>query len=95
MPASIRDDTLVVMLGAAAVTSDGRLTFTFVRLVSESRCPANVVCVWEGDAAVRLRGASPDGSTEATIHTALEPKVFEIGGARVSLLQRTGLQRPG
>jgi hypothetical protein len=34
---------------------DTGLTVTFVSVIEDSRCPAGVSCVWEGDAAVRIR----------------------------------------
>jgi hypothetical protein len=81
------DDTVTLQLGQRAFTRDRSLQLTYVRLVSESRCPANAICVWQGDAAVQLRTESLDDSLEATVHTALDPKVLEIGGNRISLLE--------
>jgi hypothetical protein len=86
LPAANVDDTLRIGLGKVASTRDGGLTLIFVRQVAESRCALNVVCVWQGDAAVRLRAESRTGAVEATIHTALEPKSYEAGGYRISLL---------
>jgi hypothetical protein len=81
------DDTLTATLGQTATTRDGALAVTFVRLVNESRCPANAVCVWEGDAAVRLHGRTRSDAVETTIHTRLDPKVLEVRGYKVSLLE--------
>jgi len=59
----------------------------FVRLVADSRCAANVVCVWQGDAAVRLELATPQaGAVEGTLHTTLEPKTLDASGYTLSLL---------
>lgn len=85
-PAASTDDTLTIALGEDASTRDRGLAVTFVRQDSESRCPANVVCVWQGDAGVRLRAKSAVGIVEATIHTARDPKVIEVGGYRISLV---------
>ena len=81
------DDTVTVHLGQRAVTRDRSVQLTYVELVSESRCPANAICVWQGDAAVQLRAAAVGASVDTTIHTARDPKVLEIGGNRVSLLE--------
>ncbi len=45
--------TFIIQEGATAQQRD--LTITFVRIVADSRCPANVQCVWEGNAEVELR----------------------------------------
>lgn len=81
------DDTVRVPLGQEASTRDGRLTLRYVKLVNESRCPANAVCVWQGDAAVQLEAQGAGGTASVTIHTALEPKVLELSGYQVSLLE--------
>ena len=86
VPAANVDDTVRISLGRVASTRDGGLTLIFVRKVAESRCAVNVVCVWQGDAAVRLRAESSTGAVEATIHTTLEPKSYEAGKYRISLL---------
>ena len=85
-PPSAIDDTLSIPLGKQAVTHDGGLRLTFVRLEADSRCPTNVVCVWQGDAAVRLSGSSAAGAIEAAIHTALEPRTFNVNGYTIYLL---------
>ena len=80
------DDTLRIPLGRQAVTRDGGLRLTFVRLEADSRCPTNVVCVWQGDAAVRLSGSSAAGAIEAAIHTTLEPRTFDVNGYTIHVL---------
>lgn len=48
-------------LGAAqmALVGDTGLTLTFDRVGSDSRCPVDVQCIWEGDATVNLTAAQP------------------------------------
>jgi len=86
LPVTSGSDTLTIAVGTEVSTRDRGLAVTFVRQVSESRCPANVVCVWQGDAAVRLKAVSRNGTVEATLHTELEPKTLEVGGYRISVL---------
>lgn len=81
------DDTVRVQLGGSALTRDRSLQLTYVRLVSESRCPANAICVWQGDAAVRIAARAVGAAMDTTIHTALDPKVIAIGSNQVSLLE--------
>lgn len=79
MPASIsqtpaRADTLSIRLGQTATADGGRLEVRFETRVADSRCPANVVCVWQGDAHVqiitRVAGGAP---VTSALHSTLEP----------------------
>ncbi len=81
------DSTLIVVLGETASTPDGKLRLTFVKLESDSRCPANAVCVWQGDAATRLRVQAGGNDVDTTLHTTLEPRLIEVGGILLSLLE--------
>jgi hypothetical protein len=63
------------------------LRITFERVEDDSRCPRAVVCVWAGDAAVRLRLDHPLGQEVATLHTGLDPKQAAHAGYVVRLLR--------
>jgi hypothetical protein len=59
---------------------------TFEKVTQDSRCPLNVICVWEGDGAAMLTLRGYDGSVAAcTLHTTLEPKSAIINGLSISL----------
>jgi hypothetical protein len=61
---------------------------TFVRVVEDSRCPMDVVCVWEGNAVVELGIRAGTGPTfPMQINTTLEPRATEWNGARVTILE--------
>lgn len=63
--------------GERASVDDGRLLITFLAVASDSRCPADVVCGWQGDAAMlfRLESAVAESPTIVdTIHTELQPR---------------------
>jgi hypothetical protein len=81
------DDTVTVRLGESAMTRDRSVRLGYVKLVSESRCPANAICVWQGDAAVQLEAEVVGVAVDTTIHTALDPKVITIGANEISLLE--------
>ena len=60
---------------SATVTgSPSRITFTTVR--EDSRCPTNVVCVWEGDAKIEIT-VSRNGAPPATAILSLHPPTTE------------------
>jgi hypothetical protein len=80
-------DTLHIAVGAERVTADGRLAIRFLERVSDDRCPANVVCVWAGDARVRLAVRSATSSTETVIGMNLEPKAIIAAGYRITVAE--------
>ena len=55
------------------------LSIQFVRVVSDSRCPKGVTCIWEGDAVVAVR----------VIADAVEPETLELHTADVSRREGT------
>ena len=79
------DDTVRVVRAQPTRVDGGRLTITYTD-GSDSRCPANAVCVWMGDAAVSLRLEAGGAAATPTLHTALEPKTATHGGYTVTLL---------
>jgi hypothetical protein len=83
----IVDDTLHIALGAERSTGGGRLAIRFLERVSDDRCPANAVCIWAGDARVRLAVRSGTFSTETVIGMNLEPKAILAGGYRITVAE--------
>lgn len=51
----------------AALPEQGLLEFASV--LSDSRCPRDVQCVWAGDAVIGLRASEANGSSSLTLHT--------------------------
>ena len=63
--------------GERAAADQGALLITFLAVLNDSRCPADAVCVWHGDAAMLLRIESlrSDAPTRLdTLHTELQPR---------------------
>ncbi|HTM31352.1 MAG TPA: hypothetical protein VL263_08600 [Vicinamibacterales bacterium] len=86
---SSSDERIDLRIGATATLPGTATTVTFVRVVSEGRCPKGVQCVWEGDAAVELRVAPAGGDAQTiTLHTndRFERQAV-IGGVTVRLEQ--------
>ena len=74
----VRGDTLSIPLGQSASFDGGRLAITFDARVNDSRCPANVVCVWQGDAHVRITTRVGGGAAVTSdLHSTLTP--LEVG----------------
>jgi type IV pilus biogenesis protein CpaD/CtpE len=55
---------LTLRPGEQVVLQD-RNTLRYVRLLNDSRCPADVQCVWAGDAEVLFAFATASGPTES------------------------------
>ena len=63
------------------------LRLRLLDVVEDSRCPVDVTCVWEGNAAVEIGLAAGSGPTHVhVLHTVLEPRAVDFGGVRVTLV---------
>ena len=86
---SLRDATIVLQYGQSSqVNSDLRVTFG--QVVDDSRCPASVTCVWQGNGAIRLDVTSGRGAQSVTLNTAGVvnfPRDASAAGYTFTLLQ--------
>ena len=80
-------DTVSLELGESARFEVEDVEVTFHRLVADSRCPADVTCVWEGDAEVRVLVVTDDHSENLSLHTTLEPRSVAVGSLSLELLE--------
>jgi hypothetical protein len=75
-------------VGEVAAFPDEGFSVRFTGVPGDSRCPGDVVCVWEGDGAVLIEIAPPAGDSRVdTLHTTLDPRATAVG-ARVLSLER-------
>jgi hypothetical protein len=81
-------DTLTLRLGETVVWNGIDIGFT--RVVEDNRCPVDVQCFWEGNAAVEIAVGPLHGGRGPTfpliLNTSLEPHAGEAWGVRVQLL---------
>ena len=80
-------DTAAIGLGESTLLPAAGVSVTYVALVSDSRCPTGVTCVWEGDAAVRVEMESLGQRVTAELHTAFQPRSVALGDVVVELLE--------
>lgn len=73
---SLRTDTVRAAFGKT-VASHG-VNVTLVKVVSDSRCPMNALCIWEGDAAVTLRFEQSGRTADVTLHTSPKGGVVSV-----------------
>lgn len=63
------------------------LELTFLAVVEDSRCPIDVICVWEGNAQVELALKARNASrVQMVLHSNLAPTELEYAGYRVRYL---------
>lgn len=79
-------DTVHIPLGRSASVDGGRLVLTFRGRGPDSRCPANVVCVWMGDVPARIAARAGATSVERELHTGIEPHSLTVNGYVVTLV---------
>jgi hypothetical protein len=57
-------------------------------VTGDSRCPADAICVWAGDAAVHLRVVDATGGADYALHTMEVPRaVVTHRDVRISLAE--------
>jgi hypothetical protein len=72
---------------AAAIELTG-LRVQFIRVMADSRCPADALCIWVGDANVHVRVFEGTATSDYDLHTAnSEQSTIEYRGMRISLVQ--------
>jgi hypothetical protein len=74
--------------GEAAAIDGAGLRVQFMRVMGDSRCPADAICVWVGDATVVVRVFAGTGTSDYDLHTnnSLQSTV-DHGGVRISLVR--------
>ncbi len=84
-------------VGQTAVVADSTLALRFEGVPQDSRCPMGVMCVWAGDAVVRLALRTPTDSSTADLHTnpGAGSNNVRVGGWRVELGGVTPPKRAG
>lgn len=80
-------DTVELRVGESALLGSAGATVTFTRVVTDSRCPADVTCVWAGDAHIQLdaTGPTPEAMT-LDLHSGVDPVEATFAGFRIRLV---------
>ena len=82
--------------GQEASVQGTPISVRFLSVSEDSRCPSDVVCVWAGNAVVRLSLMSTQASSiEAALNTTLDPKNVTYGGYTVRLVDVKPVPKSG
>lgn len=85
-----RVDTLSIRLNQSSFADAGRLEIRFDSRVGDSRCPANAVCVWAGDAHARIATRVAGGSFVSTdLHSTLNPQKVVVDRYAITMIGMT------
>lgn len=79
---SPKDATLKV---GESVLLNNEMLITFTGIGADSRCPIDAICVWAGDAEVRLKLKKGSLEKEVILHTGLTPTSVLFDGYEISL----------
>ena len=66
----VLSDTLTLSYKQVYSNAENGLSIKFDSVLSDSRCPVDVICVWEGDAELKFTFSDKDGKVEFILHTA-------------------------
>jgi hypothetical protein len=85
---TVPDKVTAVTLKPAQVSSGGGVQITFVEVRNDSRCAAEVVCAWAGNAEVVVLLQFPGAKNlppETVLNTTLEPRSVGFAATQVTL----------
>lgn len=74
-----KSEKVTVKNGGQAISKTGRITVKFLEMIEDSRCPADVSCVWAGVARIKIRLTRKGKSSDFELNTnqADKPAVFQ------------------
>ncbi len=86
--AGVADTTFALRVGQEARVGAQLLRIAFIAVDNDSRCPSDVMCVWAGNAAVRVGVASGTGPTVFhVLNTTLDPRAVALGTWLLTLVR--------
>ena len=77
--------TVTLAVGQTIAVPDTSLSLRFAAVTSDSRCPADVVCIQLGEAVVALDALAAGGTSRFELSTTGSARVAQVGGYRIEL----------
>lgn len=88
-----RADTLKVQVNHEKRFPKSKLSVRFVELVEDSRCPADVQCIWAGNAKIKIRVSKSGRSHDLTLDTNGPNQSVTAEGYAIKLVGLTPVPR--
>jgi hypothetical protein len=79
------DQPFSLRVGETAEFANAQLSVTFRAVSEDSRCPSDVVCVWEGNGQVRLEIRLRGSLQTLALNTTTQPREAPVGSYRLRL----------
>ena len=79
------DQTFWLRIGQTAQFPKADLSVTFRAVSEDSRCPQDVVCVWEGNGQVQLEVRSGSSVRTVALNTTTRPRDVPVGSYQFRL----------
>jgi hypothetical protein len=79
------DRPFSLRVGETAEFANAQLSITFRAVSEDSRCPSDVVCVWEGNGRVRLEIRLRGSRQTLALNTTTQPREVPVGSYRLRL----------
>lgn len=77
----------VIKSGQTVVIKHTKINIMFDSVLSDSRCPIELRCVWAGNAEVKLILQRSSKQTSAIVNTGINNRAIEYRGYRIQLLK--------
>lgn len=63
-----------------------QLSIKFVEMISDSRCPADLRCVWAGNAKIKIELSGKGKSQVFELNTGMKPQSIVYGGYEIKIV---------
>ncbi len=85
--AAAQAEDLTIRAGQKGHAAHGKVEIKFISVIEDSRCPVGTVCVWAGNARVKVEVVYRHRSRKTIeLNTTVEPHDVEIEGYRIRLV---------
>lgn len=81
------DRPVTVKVNEQQPIDGGKVKIKFVALVGDSRCPADVRCVWAGSAKLKIELNRRNESKVFEINTNLKPQIVTFAGYEIKVIR--------
>ena len=85
--AAPKNKAVVVKVGQEKVVLGTGIKVKFIEVLEDARCPADVTCVWAGNAKIKLQLTKAGKSETVELNTALDPKEVKFAGYSFKIAQ--------